>query len=256
MNVSISWDQQSCAIELVIFYSEDFTQVTDIPRSHRSLRATSCLASKYQQPQMSSHSPPITTLFTNLTALEADAPDSRTDQRARRQQIEVACKSCQVRKGKCDGQRPCGWCRNRKKTCEYEAGLGETRTRARKRKYEDLKQEHRALLEIVDIAALRPDAGDILQQLKSGRGVRDLLGSLKEAKNIDEVEVEDEHIGLKAARYVRYHSRSGCDVLEERAVEWRRGVTGQGDINNVDGAGRGLSRHFYPDILWSEPGYE
>lgn len=57
---------------------------------------------------------------------------------------------------------------------------GETRTRARKRKYEDLEQEHNALLELVNILALRLDAGDILQQLKSGRAVGDLLGLLKE----------------------------------------------------------------------------
>jgi hypothetical protein len=52
--------------------------------------------------------------------------------------------------------------------------------RASKRKYEDLEQEHTALLELIDIAALRPDARDILQQLRNGRKVGDLLGLLKE----------------------------------------------------------------------------
>jgi hypothetical protein len=57
---------------------------------------------------------------------------------------------------------------------------GETRTRANKRKYEDLEQEHHALLELVNIAALRSDAGEILQRLNRGRTVGDLLGLLKE----------------------------------------------------------------------------
>jgi hypothetical protein len=51
---------------------------------------------------------------------------------------------------------------------------------ATKRKYEDLEQEHNALLELIDIAAMRSDAGDILRQLKNGRKVGDLLGLLKE----------------------------------------------------------------------------
>ena len=100
--------------------------------------------------------------------------------RARRQQIAVACKVCQARKGKCDGQRPCAWCRDKEKSCEYEVHVGETRMRASKRKYEDLEQEHTALLELIDIAALRSDARDILQQLRNGRKVGDLLGLLKE----------------------------------------------------------------------------
>jgi hypothetical protein len=57
--------------------------------------------------------------------------------------------------------------------------VGETRMRATKRKYEDLEEEHTALLELIDIAALRSDARDILQQLKRGRKVGDLLGLLK-----------------------------------------------------------------------------
>jgi hypothetical protein len=52
--------------------------------------------------------------------------------------------------------------------------------RASKRKYEDLEEEHTALLELIDIAALRSDARDILQQLKRGRKAGDLLGLLKE----------------------------------------------------------------------------
>jgi hypothetical protein len=203
---------------------------------------------------MSSHSSALTTLSTNSTALAADAPDSPTKQRARRQQVEAACKSCQVRKGKCDGQRPCRPCRDRKETCEYEVEEGETRTQAMKRKYGDLKQEYLALLEIVDIAALRPDAGDILQQLKSGRGVGDLLGCLKKAKLIDEG--EDKHAEQEeqeASRHVHYHSKSGCDVPEESAVERGRGVTGQGDLDDVDDGVRAVSRRFYPEILWPEP---
>jgi hypothetical protein len=100
--------------------------------------------------------------------------------RARRQQIAAACKVCQARKGKCDGQRPCKWCRDKKKECEYEVQVGETRMGATKRKYEDLEQEHNALLELIDIAAMRSDARDILRQLKGGRKVGDLLGLLKE----------------------------------------------------------------------------
>lgn len=101
-------------------------------------------------------------------------------QRARREQINAACKVCQQRKGKCDGNRPCAWCRDKNKTCEYEVAAGETRMGGIKRKYEDLEQEHNQLLELVGIAALRSDAGDILQQLKRGRKVADLLGLLKE----------------------------------------------------------------------------
>jgi hypothetical protein len=101
-------------------------------------------------------------------------------QRARRQQITAACRVCQARKGKCDGQRPCAWCRDKEKVCEYEVLVGETRMRATKRKYEDLEQEHNALFELINIVALRPDARDILQQLKNGRQVGDLLGLLKE----------------------------------------------------------------------------
>ncbi|GAB7331064.1 hypothetical protein MBLNU13_g02554t1 [Cladosporium sp. NU13] len=107
-------------------------------------------------------------------------PAQGSQQRARRQQIAAACKVCQTRKGKCDGQRPCTWCRDKGKVCEYEVQVGETRMRASKRKYEDLEQEHNALLELIDIAALRPDARDILQQLRNGRKVDDLLGLLKE----------------------------------------------------------------------------
>jgi hypothetical protein len=229
-------------------------RTADIPRSHRSLRATSWPAPRYQQPRTSSHSSALTTLSTNSTALAADAPDSPTKQRVRRQQVEAACKSCQVRKGKCDGQRPCKPCRDRKETCEYEVEAGETRTQAMKRKYGDLKQEHLALLEIVNIAALRPDAGDILKQLKSGREVGDLLGSLKKGKFIDEG--EDKHAELGASRHVHYHSKSGCDVPEESAVEWGRGVTGQGDLDDVDNGVRAVSRRFYPEILWPEPDYD
>jgi len=101
-------------------------------------------------------------------------------QRARRQQISAACKVCQARKGKCDGQRPCAWCRDKEKECEYEVQVGETRVGAHKRKLEDLEQEHNALLELIDIAAMRSDARDILQQLRGGRKVADLLGLLKE----------------------------------------------------------------------------
>lgn len=101
-------------------------------------------------------------------------------QRARRQQIAAACKVCQARKGKCDGQRPCAWCRDKEKECEYEVQVGETRMGANKRKFEDLEQEHNALLELIDIAATRSDAREILQQLKGGRKVGDLLGLLKE----------------------------------------------------------------------------
>jgi hypothetical protein len=101
-------------------------------------------------------------------------------QRTRRKQIATACKVCQARKGKCDGQRPCAWCRDKEKVCEYEVLVGETRMRATKRKYEDLEQEHNALLELIGIAALRSDARDILQQLKNGRKIGDLLGLLKE----------------------------------------------------------------------------
>jgi hypothetical protein len=54
------------------------------------------------------------------------------------------------------------------------------RVRATKRKYEDLEQEHNALLELIDIAAVRSDARKILQQLKTGRKVVDVLGLLKE----------------------------------------------------------------------------
>ena len=108
-------------------------------------------------------------------------PPAQANQlRARRQQVAAACKACQTRKGKCDGQRPCTWCRDKEKVCEYEVQAGETRMGAHKRKYEDLEQEHNALLELVDIAALRPDARDILQQLRNGRKVGDLLGLLKE----------------------------------------------------------------------------
>jgi hypothetical protein len=103
-----------------------------------------------------------------------------SQRRTRRQQIAAACKVCQARKGKCDGQRPCAWCRDKKKVCEYEGLVGETRVRATKRKYEDLEQEHNALLELIDIAAVRSDARDILQQLKNGRKVGDVLGLLKE----------------------------------------------------------------------------
>lgn len=110
--------------------------------------------------------------------LNGRPPDQ--SQRGRRQQIAAACKPCQARKGKCDGQRPCKWCRDRRLQCEYEVNDGETRARARKRKFEDLEQEHTALLELVDIAALRPDAGDILKQLRGGRRVNDLLALLKE----------------------------------------------------------------------------
>ena len=70
--------------------------------------------------------------------------------------------TCQVRKGKCDGQRLCAWYRDQEKPCEYEVLAGETRMRANKRKHEDIEQEHQQLLELVDIAALRSDAGDIL----------------------------------------------------------------------------------------------
>jgi len=52
--------------------------------------------------------------------------------------------------------------------------------RANKRKYEDIEQEHLQLLELIDIAALRSDARDILQQVKRGRKVGELLGLLKE----------------------------------------------------------------------------
>ena len=107
-------------------------------------------------------------------------PAQGSQSRARRQQIAAACKVCQARKGKCDGQRPCAWCRDKEKVCEYEVQVGETRMRASKRKYEDLEQEHNALLELIDIAALRSDARDILQQVKNGRKVGDLLGLLKE----------------------------------------------------------------------------
>jgi hypothetical protein len=107
--------------------------------------------------------------------------------RPRRQQIAAACKICQARKGKCDGQRPCQWCRDKEKVCEYEVLVGETRMRATKRKYEDLENEHKdlerehnSLLELLDIAARRSDARDILQQLRHGRKVVDLLGLLKE----------------------------------------------------------------------------
>lgn len=101
-------------------------------------------------------------------------------QRARRQQTAAACKPCQARKGKCDGQRPCKWCRHRRLECEYEVKDGESRAHARKRKFEDLEQEHTALLELVDIAARRRDAADILKQLRGGRSVDDLLALLKE----------------------------------------------------------------------------
>ena len=58
---------------------------------------------------------------------------------------------------------------------------------ATKRKYvdlehefKDLEQEHHSLLELLDIAARRSDARDILQQLSRGRKVSDLLSLLKE----------------------------------------------------------------------------
>lgn len=103
-----------------------------------------------------------------------------TNQRPRRQHIGVACKSCRVRKGKCDDQRPCKWCRDHETPCKYEAEAGETLTGARKRKYEDLEHEHLALLELVSIAALRSDAGEILQQFQNGRRAGDLVILLKE----------------------------------------------------------------------------
>ena len=115
---------------------------------------------------MSSHRPP--------------PPAQGSQQRPRRQQIAAACKICQNRKGKCDGQRPCAWCRDKEKVCEYEVEVGETRMGATKRKYEDLEQEHNSLLELVEIASRRSDARDILQQLQRGRKVGDLLGLLKE----------------------------------------------------------------------------
>lgn len=192
-------------------------------------------------------------LSTNPIALAETAVDSRIDRHDRRQQVKAACKPCRIRKGKCDGHRPCRWCRDHEGVCEYEVEAGETRTQAIKRRYEDLSREHLALLEIIDIAALRPDAGDILRQLKSGMKINDLLGSLKEAKDIDEV--EDKHIGRGAPQHVHCHSRSGCDVLEDRAVECGRDVTGQGDVGNSDEAGRRMSRHSYPEIVWQEPAY-
>lgn len=186
---------------------------------------------------------------THLSPVEVNACKPLANQRARRQQISAACMSCQVRKGKCDGQRPCRWCRDHEQPCEYEVEAGETRGRARKRRYEDLKHEHLALLELVNIAALRPDSGEILQQLKSGRKVRDLLGSLKEGDTIDDG--ENSHVGLGASRHTHCH-RCGCDVLETRAVQWGRGVTGQGEIDDVDNTERGASRRVYPEILGPE----
>ncbi|KAL1583673.1 hypothetical protein WHR41_07791 [Cladosporium halotolerans] len=114
------------------------------------------------------------------TSAASNSNNGRTNQSARRQQIGVACNSCQVRKGKCDGQRPCKWCRDHEIPCKHEAEAGETLTSARKRKYEDLEHEHLTLLELVNIAALRPDAGEILQQFKNGRRAGDLVILLKE----------------------------------------------------------------------------
>lgn len=123
---------------------------------------------------------PSAPVASSSTPSASNTNSGGTNQRPRRQQIGVACKSCQVRKGKCDGQRPCKWCRDHETPCKYEAEAGETLTGARKRKYEDLEHEHLALLELVSIAALRPDAGEILQQFKNGRRAGDLVILLKE----------------------------------------------------------------------------
>lgn len=56
----------------------------------------------------------------------------------------------------------------------------DTRIGAVKRKYEDLEHDYRALLELVDVAAIQSDARDILQQVKRGREVGDLLALLKD----------------------------------------------------------------------------
>nr|OQO30388.1 hypothetical protein B0A51_02348 [Rachicladosporium sp. CCFEE 5018] len=107
---------------------------------------------------------------------------------ARRHQIAVACEQCRRRKVKCNGTRPCTECGLRSVHCVYEAQAGETRTQAVKRKYEDLEQSHDALLELIDLAASRRDAPDILSRVKHGDDIHDILAGLKEGENLYEAQ--------------------------------------------------------------------
>ncbi|KAK6429381.1 hypothetical protein LTR95_014471, partial [Oleoguttula sp. CCFEE 5521] len=70
--------------------------------------------------------------------------------------------------------------------CVYEAQAGETRTQAVKRKYEDLEQSHDALLELIDLAASRRDAPDILSRVKHGDDIHEILAQLKEGEDLYE----------------------------------------------------------------------
>ncbi|KAK6434449.1 hypothetical protein LTR95_009366 [Oleoguttula sp. CCFEE 5521] len=110
----------------------------------------------------------------------------KSSAQVRRHQIAVACEQCRRRKVKCNGTRPCTECDLRGVPCVYEAQAGETRTQAVKRKYEDLEQSHDALLELIDLAASRRDALDILSRVKHGDDIHDMLARLKEGENLYE----------------------------------------------------------------------
>ncbi|KAL9038923.1 MAG: hypothetical protein Q9214_005087, partial [Letrouitia sp. 1 TL-2023] len=101
----------------------------------------------------------------------------------RRNITAVACKTCQLKKSKCDGHRPvCGGCKTKQLTCDWEIGQGLTRLGAIKRQNDDLQKEISSLLDIY--GHLRDgspaEANALLYRIRSSTDTSAVLDTIKE----------------------------------------------------------------------------
>ncbi|KAL9610346.1 MAG: hypothetical protein Q9167_004944 [Letrouitia subvulpina] len=120
---------------------------------------------------------------TDPESLQDAEPSQSRIMSQRRNITAVACKTCQQKKSKCDGQRPvCGGCKTKQLACDWEIGQGLTRSGAIKRQNDDLQREVSSLLEIYDhLREGSPaEANALLYRIRSGTDTSALLDTIKQ----------------------------------------------------------------------------
>ncbi|ORY62065.1 uncharacterized protein BCR38DRAFT_232081 [Pseudomassariella vexata] len=101
----------------------------------------------------------------------------------KRRAVLAACNQCRKKRSKCGGQRPaCDRCAKLNIDCEYETTGEETHSDALKRRFSELQEKHHTYEELIQILRTRPssDVGPILQRLRAGEDVGDIVNIVRE----------------------------------------------------------------------------
>ncbi|KIW05599.1 uncharacterized protein PV09_03471 [Verruconis gallopava] len=125
--------------------------------------------------------------------------------------VKIACRVCQRRRVKCDGQRPgCSTCNKRGETCVYDfdAAADTTRYQALRNKHRELELYCNQIAEVLDFLRNRPrpEALAFLEQIRRGDSLEELQRSVKDEtilagisppssleRTVDEISTKDAH---------------------------------------------------------------